>query len=59
MPAPDRYSPRDIVSLMGRPLSAGELAATVAAFWPTIKTALQEYHKAHPKARAAPQSSGD
>lgn len=42
------YSVAAIIENLEQNQSAGWLAATVAAFWPTIKDALVEYAEKHP-----------
>lgn len=42
-------SPKEIAEALGDEHTAGSLAATVAAFWPTIKAALLVYERDHPK----------
>lgn len=43
-----KYSVAAIIESLEQDQSAGWLAATVAAFWPTIKDALVEYAERHP-----------
>ncbi len=46
---PTKYSPAEIVGLLEMRQSAHHVAATVAAFWPTIRSALLAYQEVHPE----------
>lgn len=52
------YTPSEIVGFLEGPQTAGCLARTIEAFWPTIKAALIEYEKVHPN-RVEPIGSPD
>jgi hypothetical protein len=56
---PDSYSPKDIVNQLEMGHTAGSLAATVAAFWPTIRAALLAYDKITHSRKVRPIPSGD
>jgi hypothetical protein len=43
MPNDRAYTPSEIADLIGAPHTAGSLAQTIEAFWPTIRDALKAY----------------
>jgi hypothetical protein len=53
------YSPQEIIKLLEEPLGAGELAARVAAFWPTIRHGLYLVQVETSGTKVKPIPSGD